>query len=224
MTDPIPPGAMRVPDIAGLLTRTPPHPMRDEAGDVAGLRSGDGGRTEIGVGDPEVHPPADVPAASPTPSVRQSTGPNRRSAPRRHRPDSGSGQQVGGLTLIPIPEPSEVNHSREYLRMITVHVPRSVHEALARQALIRETTRTALILEAVDATYLQIGEALAQQQNITVGNLFNIPQRAAGKDPLVEVKLRVTDRQLNAIQTLVQQNATSRSKLVSAALRLHLVI
>jgi hypothetical protein len=112
---------------------------------------------------------------------------------------------------------------RQYLRSITIYLPRSIHRKVAVEATARETTRTALILTAINATHPQIGSALADQDAPTgKRDLFDIPQLRVVVEPSVQTTIRVTDNQLRAIETLVSKHETNRSHLIIAALRLHL--
>jgi hypothetical protein len=53
--------------------------------------------------------------------------------------------------------------------------------------------------------------------------LFDIPQHRKDAEPAVQTTIRITDRQHQAIETLVGKYGTNRSQLVTAALMLYLV-
>jgi hypothetical protein len=53
--------------------------------------------------------------------------------------------------------------------------------------------------------------------------LFDIPQHKKDAEPAVQTTIRVTDRQHQAIEALVDKYDTNRSQLVTAALMLYLV-
>lgn len=112
---------------------------------------------------------------------------------------------------------------RQYLRSITIYTPRSVHRTVGLVAGERKTTRTALILAALNATHQQIGEALTSSKT-TAGkrDLFDVPQSRVATEPSVQTTIRVTDSQFDAIENLVAEHATNRSRLVTAALQKYL--
>lgn len=118
---------------------------------------------------------------------------------------------------------------RQYLRSITLYLPRSVHRRLKAAALEQDTTSTALILSAVNATHQYVGEALKSRSIASKGSaeagpaLFEIPQARRPNEPAVETTIRVTDAQLGAIKDLAARYETNRSQLIAAALRLHLI-
>jgi hypothetical protein len=116
-----------------------------------------------------------------------------------------------------------IHGRRQYLRSITIYLPRSIHQKVAVQAAARETTHTALILTAINATHPQIGSALTDH-SATAGkrDLFDIPQERAITEPSVQTTIRVTDSQLRAIEILVSKHETNRSHLISTALQLYL--
>jgi len=118
----------------------------------------------------------------------------------------------------------DAQQGRQYLRSITIYLPRSVHRSAGREAAARNTTRTALILAAINATHQQIGHVLSSSTRETVSksDLFDIPQDRAVTEPSAQTTIRVTDSQFEAIENLVAEHETNRSKLVTAALRLHL--
>jgi len=112
---------------------------------------------------------------------------------------------------------------RQYLRSITIYTPRSVHRAVGLASGERKTTRTALILAALNATHQQIGEVLTSSK-ATAGDrdLFAVPQSRVATEPSVQTTIRVTDSQFAAIENLVAEHATNRSRLVTAALQKYL--
>ncbi len=169
--------------------------------------------------------PVPLPGKAPR---RSSEGPRLESA---HTVDTGavvaptSGERV--VEEDKRAEPSvahDAQHGRQYLRSITIYLPRSVHRSAGREATARNTTRTALILAAINATHEQIGQVLRDctKEMVGVRDLFAIPQDRAVAEPSVQTTIRVTDIQFHAIETLVAEHETNRSHLVTAALRLHL--
>ena len=122
-------------------------------------------------------------------------------------------------------EPSQTPE-RQYLRIKSIYLPRSLHKRLGEQATSRQTTRTALILTAINHTHSQLGSYLATDGESSGGegvdDLFDIPQYKKDAEPSVQTTIRITDRQHQAIETLVEKHGTNRSQLVTAALMLYL--
>jgi hypothetical protein len=116
---------------------------------------------------------------------------------------------------------------RQYLRIKSIYLPRSLHQRLGEQAIARKTTRTALILTAINQTHSRLGSYLAAgspSASRTGGDdLFDIPQDKKDTEPAVQTTIRVTDRQHQAIENLVEVLGANRSQLVAAALSLYLV-
>lgn len=116
--------------------------------------------------------------------------------------------------------------ARQYLRIKSIYLPRSLHQRLGEHATARKTTRTALILTAVNQTHSQLGSYLATDNTTSGGadgnDLFDIPQHKKDTEPAVQTTIRITDRQHQAIETLLAQFGTNRSQLVVAALTLYL--
>ncbi len=115
---------------------------------------------------------------------------------------------------------------RQYLRSIAIYLPRSVHQQLGLAAAERKTTRTALILGAINTTHESLGRALADEVTPPPSGreLFSVPQDRTTSEPSVQTTIRVTDVQHAAIETLVAENKTNRSRLIATALRLYLPI
>jgi hypothetical protein len=105
-----------------------------------------------------------------------------------------------------------------------VYLPRSTHQAVAEKAEAAGTTRTALILAAVNATHEDLGAAPGDDEHVEGGggDLFDIPQRKAPSELTVQTSIRVTDRQLKAIDDLVARHGMNRSRLLTKALKLYL--
>jgi chemotaxis protein histidine kinase CheA len=122
---------------------------------------------------------------------------------------------------------SPQSSGRQYLRIKSIYLPRSLHQRLGQQAISRKTTRTALILTAVNQTHSRLGSYLATETASSGGgghdDLFDIPQHRKDAEPAVQTTIRVTDRQHQAIENLVAELGTNRSRLVAAALTLYLV-
>lgn len=114
---------------------------------------------------------------------------------------------------------------REYLRSITLYLPRTVHHQLGAAATERGTTRTALILTAVNNTHHRLAAAMTSPPPASpTGNrdLFAVPQNKPNPEPSVQTTIRITDAQHAAITALVAEHGTNRSRLVNTALQLHL--
>ena len=127
------------------------------------------------------------------------------------------------------PEPAQASDetpSPQYLRSITVYLPRELHHQAGVSATARGTTRTALILEAVNHTHQRVGDALAAADTaLSPGEgqaLFAVPQARPASPPSVQTTIRITDDQHTALEELVERHATNRSRLIATALRLHL--
>lgn len=134
-----------------------------------------------------------VPEAAP-----QVTGPDPAAAPRTNSP------------------------TRAYRRPLSLLIGRSKHQQLADLARDRGTTNTALILRAVNETHARLWEVLAADGADTApGDLFAVPQ-GRRVEPATEVRVRVTDAQLAALDGLTSEHGVSRSRLVNAALSLYL--
>ena len=115
---------------------------------------------------------------------------------------------------------------RQYLRIKSIYLPRSLHQRLGQEAISRQTTRTALILTAINNTHSRLGTYIATDGGSSGGaginDLFDIPQHRKDAEPAVQTTIRITDRQHQAIETLVAKYGTNRSQLVTAALMLYL--
>ena len=205
------PRPMATPDLAGLLSRPPrpvtaatPHREPDQATDGEPVPSED---SDTQPTTPETEPDSPQPETPPA----GSGGPKR---VRRTRPPPSS-PEPGAHTVAP--------SGRQYLRSIALYLPRSMHRALGEHADARGTTRTAVILNAVNQTHDQLGARLASEDTgCGGGDLFDIPQEKVAKEPSVQTTIRVTDRQLHAIDTLVTALETNRSRLITTALTLYL--
>ncbi len=127
------------------------------------------------------------------------------------------------------PEParaSDETPSLHYLRSITVYLPRELHHQAGVSAAAYGTTRTELILEAVNHTHQQLGDALAADNTaLSRGEgqtLFVVSQARLTVPPSVQTTIRITDDQYAALEELVERHATNRSRIIATALRLHL--
>lgn len=155
------------------------------------------------------------PVSTDTPPVVQNAG----SAELTTRPAPGADTSEPART-------SDETSPVQYLRSITVYLPRELHRQAGVTAAGRGTTRTALILEAVNHTYQQLGDALAADDAPrTPGEgrvLFAVPQARPASPPSVQTTIRITDDQYKALTELVERHATNRSRIIASALRLHL--
>ncbi len=148
---------MPTPNLAGLLAK--PRPIRKVPA-----------RTE--------------PAVAPQPEATVSADYSDSVVP----PEVASAEDDGQLP--PAGKPSSAQDSgdqRQYLRSITIYTPRSVHRAVGLVAGERKTTRTALILAALNATHQQIGEVLTSSKT-TAGerDLFDVPQSRVATEPYID--------------------------------------
>ena len=211
------PRPMQTPDLAGLLGKPARRPRPDP--EPSQVDADDAPADDHSQDPPVVEKaPATVAAKPPTPPspapAAPATRPKRSAAPRA--PESNT---TGSVTANTSTAPS----GRQYLRTIALYIPRSLHRSLGERADATGTTRTALILTAVNERHHDLPAALNTSTNTTAaGDLFDIPQQRTDKEPSVHTTIRVTDRQLTAIDHLVQQLETNRSALIAAALRLQL--
>jgi len=186
------PSPMPTPDLAGLLAKPPRMPNQSRP---VSEPPGESAQTAVAA-------PGETLAAAPTRVPPASTKPRQ---------------------LKPKP-PDESAPRRQYLRSIAVYLPRSTHQAVAEKAEAAGTTRTALILAAVNATHNDLGAATGDDDHVEGGggDLFDIPQRKAPSELTVQTSIRVTDRQLTAIDDLVARHGMNRSRLLTKALKLYL--
>lgn len=174
--------------------------------------------------------PSAVPRPMAPPDLAGLLAPARRGTAAAEAPAPATGQAPARLASrpeAPVPPPGEEltgpdgDGARQYLRTISVYLPRSLHRASAAAAAAQGTTRTALILRALNSTHELIGAELAGAS--TGGaDLFDIPQDRAAAEPQAQTTIRVTDAQLAVLQRLAARHGVNRSKLVATALRLHL--
>ena len=210
------------------MTEVTPRPM--DTPDLAGLlakpvRRGPSERHEESVARPE--PPLPEPEANrETPAAAVSLPTQERASESRatstpiesERKLPGSARNRRGRTATT----ANIDVDRQYLRSMSIYLPRSLHQRLGQRADVDGSTRTALILTAINRTHDTIGSALNPDRDGTASDLFDIPQRAARKEPSVETTIRVTDRQLDAIDNLAAEHRVNRSRLISAALQVYL--
>lgn len=82
---------------------------------------------------------------------------------------------------------------------------------------------TALMLTAINATHADLGPETADVAN-NAGDLFAIPQVRPTPEPTVQTTVRLTDAQIEAIDSLVERFDTNRSALFTSAIRIYLDI
>ena len=111
-----------------------------------------------------------------------------------------------------------------YLQSITVYLPRTTAQRLTDAAAAAGMTRTAFILQAVNATHTSIANSTeAAQVDVDDGDLFAVPQaHRGGKPPSVQTTIRVTDDQLAGLTRLAAQAGINRSRAITACLELYL--
>lgn len=135
--------------------------------------------------------------------------------------DSTPGEHTVALPSADTPPP----RGRVYLQSITVYLPRTTAQRLTDAAAAAEMTRTAFILQAVNATHTDIADSSPEAAQVGVGNgdLFAVPQAHRGaKAPSVQTTIRVTDDQLAGLTRLAAQAGTNRSRAITACLELYL--
>lgn len=206
---------MATPDLANLLKR-PRRPAAEppsDAPDSIGVAALPDTATD------ETEPKAPVAIREEQTDAAQS-GSDKTLRERKQRQPKPAGHVVVST------EPSQTS-GRQYLRIKSIYLPRSLHQRLGEQAIARNTTRTALILTAINQTHSQLGSYLATAGGPSdaggIDDLFDIPQHKKDAEPAVQTTIRVTDRQHQAIEALVDKYDTNRSQLVTAALMLYLV-
>ena len=205
---------MATPDLANLLKR-PRRPSAETPSDAP-----DSNRVtalqDMPTDEPEVQAPVSIPPEGA--AARQSVSDESVREPKQRRPKPAGAVVVSS-------EPSQTS-GRQYLRIKSIYLPRSLHQRLGEQANSRKTTRTALILTAINHTHGELGTYLATDGGSSGGggvdDLFDIPQHKKDVEPAVQTTIRITDRQHQAIETLVEKYGTNRSQLVTAALMLYL--
>ena len=208
---------MPTPDLANLLKR-PPRPAAETRSHAPNPP------------EPQV-PPGDAAtrsdAAEPRPPMTTTSEALGSASPGRAQSVSEQKRRRSSAAV----EDDVVNQppqtpTRQYLRIKSVYLPRSLHQRLGEYATAQKTTRTALILAAVNRTHSRLGSYLATGSgpsgSASGNDLFDIPQLKKDAEPAVQTTIRITDRQHQAIEALVAQLGTNRSQLVAAALRLYL--
>jgi len=208
------PRPMVTPDLAGLLGRPPrPAKMPDRPAEP---ESSDPVVTDNSPEESDAPPgvqEAERPAPQPRNQLASSAGDVSANPVRRTRPTAPP-ERID-QTAAP--------SGHQYLRSIAIYLPRTMHRTLGEHAIARGSTRTSLILNAVNHTHDQLGaELAADRPKSGGGDLFDIPQEKVMKEPSVQTTIRVTDRQLHAIDALVTALETNRSRLITAALTLYL--
>jgi hypothetical protein len=212
---------MTTPDLAGLLAkparRPRPAPARIDdteppnATDTELTTTPPAQTTALDEDNlPEAPARTDAPPTVETPAETGSTLPANAKKPRRKAP--------------PPPAEAPSQAQRQYLQSKAFNLPRSIHRRLSDHAATENTTQTALILTALNQTHEELAAVLAAQHTDAPygGELFDIPQRKRDREPTVQTTIRLTDRQLEAIDGLVTKFGTNRSQLVSAALSIYL--
>lgn len=113
-------------------------------------------------------------------------------------------------------------------RNISFTTPIPMREQLRQAAREHETTLTQLVLDAIEATSDQLAELVAAEQPtqpFANGNLFPQREHSARRheEPRIATSLRVGSINLEILDALVKKHkATSRSELITAALRAYL--
>lgn len=205
---------MATPDLANLLKR-PRRPTVETAND-APISNG-AAALQDNATDVAEHTTR---AAVPSEPVAAQSGSNELVRERKQRQSKPADEAA--VSSEPAP-----TSRREYLRIKSIYLPRSLHQRLGEFATARKTTRTALILTAINQTHSQLGSYLASASASSGGggrdDLFDIPQVKKDPEPAVQTTIRITDRQHQAIETLVERLGANRSQLVAAALSLYLL-
>ncbi len=205
---------MATPDLANLLKR--PRRAPAEAPSDASDSNGVAAPQDKATDETELQAPVTIPPEEATATQSEPDESVRERKQRRPKPAAD----------VVLSTESQTS-GRQYLRIKSIYLPRSLHQRLGEQAISRNTTRTALILTAVNHTHSQLGSYLATDGGSSGGggvdDLFDIPQHKKDAEPAVQTTIRITDRQHQAIETLVEKYGTNRSQLVTAALMLYLV-
>ena len=206
---------MATPDLANLLKR--PRRVPAETHIHASDSNGMTALQDIATDETELQAPVAIPPEQAAGTRSESDESVRERKQRRPKP-------AGDVVISS--EPPQTS-GRQYLRIKSIYLPRSLHQRLGEQAISRNTTRTALILTAINHTHSQLGTYLATAGRSSGGggidDLFDIPQHKKDAEPAVQTTIRITDRQHQAIESLVEKYGTNRSQLVTAALMLYLV-
>lgn len=192
------PRPMTIPSLAGALARKQNKKAPRSEVEPAGVGDVLAERTSV--------PSQLAPAESETPQIQRHATP----VPRAAGP-----VQVAGKVR---PEVS----TRVYSQPMPLYLPRSLHQKLGSEAEARKSTKTALILQAVNATHLRVGEVLSTATDPAPTDLFAIPQRRTEAELTVHTTIRVTDTQLEAIEGLASTHSVNRSQIIAAAVRLYL--
>lgn len=205
---------MTTPDLANLLKR--PRRAPAQAPSDAPESNGMNARHDKATHETEPQAPVAIPPEEAAAAQSGSDESVRERKQRRPKPAAD----------VVVSTESQTS-GRQYLRIKSIYLPRSLHRRLGEQATSRKTTRTALILTAINQTHNQLGSYLATDIGSSAGgeidDLFDIPQRKKDTEPAMQTTIRITDRQHQAIETLVEKYGTNRSQLVTAALMLYLV-
>lgn len=129
----------------------------------------------------------------------------------------------------PLKKPTtKVSDQANVTRNISFTTPIPMREQLRQTARERETTLTQLVLDAIETTSDQLGELVAAEQPnhlATSSRLFPQREHSARRhdEPRIATSLRVGSINLKIIDALVHKHeATSRSELITAALRAYL--
>jgi hypothetical protein len=203
------PRPMATPDLAGLLSK-PPRPVKILNDPIPAEIPPAGQPKTPMERPPEVQPPMEA-VGAPTVALAETKArrPVRpKPSPPVQQPDANDGR------------PAE----RQYLRSIALYLPRSLYRTVGKHAESHSTTRTAVILTAVNHTHHQLSRELVADSPAARGggDLFDIPQERTEKEPSVQTSIRVTDQQLDAMDSLARKLETNRSRLIATALSLYL--
>lgn len=188
------PHKMPTPDLAGLLTARRPAAPRPTLGEEA---------------------PAAV--ASDRPAVRETVVAARSAA--RGTADVVADDSQSEDAGPPVEDTTDLATSdRVYRRSITVYLPRNLHRRVGVAAAASGTTRTAVMLDAINRTHSQLGSALQEPVPSSGQDLFAVPQARSAPAPSVQTTLRVTDEQYAALEGLTRKHAVNRSRIMTTAL------
>ncbi len=186
------PSPMKTPNLAGLLKR-PPTPPKDTSPQAMQPKAAS-----------TVDEPDRIDVAAKAAPTKQATS--------RSRSRSRTSEPPPAQAAAP---------AREYLRSVMVYLPRSLHQQLRARAEEEQTTATALMLTAVNATHTRLGQLLTRVETTGhrthPGDLFAVPQGRTTAEPRVQTTIRVTDAQFQALNDLTAQHHVNRSKLIVTA-------
>lgn len=194
------------------MNRPTPSPMpTPDLGSILRLRPVPNGSDRSTDTDAPADTPTATSADTAAPASQSAASPTPRPVTRARNATSAAADPAGAPR-------------KQYLRPLHIQLPRTLHQQLRDTAQTRATTATALLLAAVNATHHQLGDALnaGGTPSGDGAGLFAVPQARKPAEPTVATTIRVTDSQLEALDTLAREHGTDRSRILATATRLYL--